>query len=106
MRIEIDLRSVNVFFSFTTLFSVALIFGSSILLAIPQKLKRTCLVVALLALAIQLCFFLLYPVPMMIHFQGEFFDCFVMFLRRSTEARPNRNLITALWFIKILALIQ
>jgi hypothetical protein len=51
-------------------------------LEIPQKLKRTCLVVALFALVIQLCFclFLLYSVPMMIHFQGEFFDgCIVGF---------------------------
>jgi hypothetical protein len=47
-------------------------------------------------------------VPMMIYFQGEFFEWFVMFLRRSTEARPNCNwnLIIALQCIKILALIQ
>ena len=47
-----------------------------------------------------------YSVPMMFYFQGEFVERFVMFLRRSTEARPNLNLIIALQCIKILALIQ
>jgi len=71
-----------------------------------EKLKRMCLVDIMFGSTTLLLSF--YSVPMMIYFQGEFFEWFVMFLRRSTEARPNWNwnLIIALQCIKILALIQ
>ena len=69
-----------------------------------EKLKRICLVDIMFGSTTLLLSF--YSVPMMIYFQGEFVERFVMFLRRSTEARPNLNLIIALQCIKILALIQ